>query len=149
MASWSGVRAVIAAAVAAGRAGRRGRRRAGRHDVPAERAGGSPARKLWIAFASQVDGVGHRRRRRPGGRWSSAARSCCRPASRASAGAFGEGDTVDVRDTDGIACRPRAWCSVDAATLAQVRRQAHQRPPGGTSSTRSIHRDDLVAPRRD
>ena len=80
IASWSGVRTVIA--------------NAGRDGVLPEAVEGAgvgttfaghdrrlPARKLWIAFAAEVARRDRRRRRRPAGARPRGRRACCRPAS--------------------------------------------------------------------
>ena len=57
IASWSGVRTVIANAAGDRRAGRRRRRRRRRHRRSPAHDRRLPARKLWIAFAAEVAGA--------------------------------------------------------------------------------------------
>ena len=141
MASWSGVRAVIA--------------RADRPDVVADALAGVrgvgtifhahdrrlPARKLWIAFASSVEGTvvvddGARRALMERG-------TSLLPAGvRSVEGEFQEGDTVDVRTDDGTVFA-RGLAAVDAATLRTIMgRRTAQLPTGVASEV--VHRDDLV-----
>ena len=85
------------------------------------------ARKLWIAFASRVAGtvtVDDGARRALVERQTSLL-----PAGVVDvAGRFGEGDTVDVAGTDGVAFA-RGMVFVEAAAAAPGRRPPHQRPP--------------------
>ena len=127
IASWSGVRTVIANA---GRAG------VWPAPSPTSPVGTSfeahrrklAARKLWIAFASRVAGsvtVDDGARRALVERQTSLL-----PAGVVDiAGRFGEGDTVDVVGTDGVAFA-RGMVFVEAGAAAQGRRPPHQRPPG-------------------
>jgi len=141
MASWSGVRAVIA--------------RADRSDVVADAVAGVPgvgtifhahdrrlgARKLWIAFASAVEGVvvvddGARRALVERG-------TSLLPAGvRGVEGDFAEGDTVDVR-TDAGDVFARGLVAVDAVTLRAVMGRRTTELPHGVASE-VVHRDDLV-----
>ncbi len=140
IASWSGVRTVIA--------------RAARPDVLVQAVAGQPvgtsfaphsrhlgARKLWIAFAARVAGVievdeGARRA-------LTERHTSLLPAGVVGVeGQFGEGDTVDVRDTSGtVFARGMVFVGSD-----DLRRVAGSRtgdlPPGIVHEV--IHRDDLV-----
>ncbi len=141
MASWSGVRAVIA--------------RADRPGVVMDAVNGVAgvgtifhahdrrlsARKLWIAFASAVEGsvvVDDGARRALVERGTSLL-----PAGvRAVTGAFDEGDTVEVRASDGTVFA-RGRVSVDADTLRRVMgRRTGDLPEGVRGEV--VHRDDLV-----
>ncbi len=140
IASWSGVRTVIA------NAGRRGVL-AG---AIADEAVGTtfeahrrtlPARKLWIAFASHVAGtvmVDDGARRALVERQTSLLPAGVVDVS----GAFGEGDTVDVTGTDGVAFA-RGMVFVDAGQLRRVAGRHTSQLPAGMSHE-VIHRDDLV-----
>jgi len=140
IASWSGVRTVIA--------------NAARPDVLADavdkrRVGTTfsahdrrlPARKLWIAFAAEVagsitvdDGARHALTVR--------STSLLPAGVRSVTGRFGEGDTVDVCGADGVAFA-RGMVFVAAADLRQVAgRQTKDLPDGMVHEV--IHRDDLV-----
>ena len=140
IASWSGVRTVIAKA---------SRPNVLPDAVAGERVGTTflahdrrlPARKLWIAFAAEVAGsitVDE------GARQALTVRSTSLlPAGvRSVAGQFGEGDTVDVCGPDGVAFA-RGMVFVAAADLRQVAgRQTKDLPDGMVHEV--IHRDDLV-----
>ena len=111
--------------------------------APASRptAASSSARKLWIAFASRVAGtvtVDDGARRALVERQTSLL-----PAGVVDvAGRFGEGDTVDVAGTDGVAFA-RGMVFVEAAQLRRVAgRHTSDLPPGMVHEV--IHRDDLV-----
>jgi len=140
IASWSGVRTVIA--------------NAARPNVLPDAVSGElvgttfsahdrrlPARKLWIAFAAEVTGsitVDE------GARQALTVRSTSLlPAGvRSVTGQFGEGDTVDVCGPDGVAFA-RGMAFVAAADLRQVAgRQTKDLPDGMVHEV--IHRDDLV-----
>ena len=140
IASWSGVRTVIA--------------RASLDGVLPEAVDGSgvgttfaghdrrlPARKLWIAFAAEVRGaivVDD------GARHALTARSTSLlPAGvREVVGSFGEGDTVEVRSTDGVVFA-RGMVYVTAGALRSVAgKQTRDLPDGMVHEV--IHRDDLV-----
>ncbi len=140
IASWSGVRTVIA--------------RAGRADVLVEAvadigvgttfAGHDrrlPARKLWIAFAAEVAGAvvvdeGAQRALTERG-------TSLLPAGvRGVEGGFGIGDTVEVKAPDGTVFA-RGMVSVTAGDLTAVAgRRTGDLPDGMTHEV--IHRDDLV-----
>jgi glutamate 5-kinase len=140
IASWSGVRTVIA--------------NSARADVLAgaiadEAVGTSfeahrrrlSARKLWIAFASRVAGtvtVDDGARRALVERHTSLL-----PAGVVDVeGRFGEGDTVDVAGTDGVPFA-RGMVFVEAAQLRRIAgRHTSDLPPGMAHEV--IHRDDLV-----
>ncbi|MET0324346.1 MAG: glutamate 5-kinase, partial [Ilumatobacteraceae bacterium] len=140
IASWSGVRTVIA--------------NAGRAGVVAGAVADEPvgtcfeahrrklaARKLWIAFASRVAGsvtVDDGARRALVERQTSLL-----PAGVVDiAGRFGEGDTVDVVGTDGVPFA-RGMVYVEAAQLRKVAgRHTSDLPVGMAHEV--IHRDDLV-----
>ena len=140
MASWSGVRAVIA--------------KASRPDVLVDAVAGVavgttfqpssrnlPARKLWIGFATNVEGAiivddGARRALVERG-------TSLLPAGVTDViGDFAEGDVVDVRDSGGInIARGIAWC--DADVLRNVRGQRTTDLPPNVAHE-AIHRDDLL-----
>ncbi|HEU4842472.1 MAG TPA: glutamate 5-kinase [Ilumatobacteraceae bacterium] len=140
IASWSGVRTVIA--------------HAGRDGVLAGAIADAPvgttfeahrrklaARKLWIAFAAHVAGtvtVDDGARRALVERQTSLL-----PAGVVDVtGRFGEGDTVDVTGTDGVAFA-RGMVFVEAAQLRRVAgRHTSDLPPGMAHEV--IHRDSLV-----
>jgi glutamate 5-kinase len=140
IASWSGVRTVIASA--------------SRPDVlvdAVEDVGVGttfdghdrrlPARKLWIAFAAEVAGAVVVD---DGARSALTERSTSLlPAGvRSVEGSFGEGDTVEVRGLDG-AVFARGMIYVTADALRGVAgRQTRDLPTGMTHEV--IHRDDLV-----
>ena len=140
MASWSGTRAVIASA--------------DQPDVLVEAAAGGlvgttfhpgvrrlPARKLWIGFASQVDGVisvddGARRALVERG-------TSLLPAGVTGvAGTFDEGDVVEVRDTHN-AVVARGMVLSDADTLRGIIGKRTTDLPSHVAHE-VIHRDDLV-----
>jgi glutamate 5-kinase len=140
IASWSGVRTVIA---------RASHQHALVAAVNGEAIGTTfeahgrkmPARKLWIAFASQVVGAvvvddGARRALTD------------RPTSLLPAGvvdvlgSFGEGDTVDVQGVDG-AVFARGMVFVDSDQLRRVAGLHTRELPEGVVHE-VIHRDDLV-----
>lgn len=140
IASWSGVRTVIA--------------RASLPDVlqaaVASRVHGTtfeghdrrlPARKLWIAFAAEVRGriiVDDGARRALVERAVSLLPAGVRDVS----GAFGEGDTVDVCDPAGqVFARGMVWVSA-AELRAFAGRKTSELPDGMIHEV--IHRDDLV-----
>jgi glutamate 5-kinase len=140
IASWSGVRTVIA--------------RAARPDVLADTvAGGSvgttfeghdrrlPARKLWIAFAAEVRGTvtvddGARRA------LTQRSTSLLPAGVREVHGEFGSGDTVDVCDPAGVVfARGMVFGAADDLR-AVAGRQTRDLPDGMVHEV--IHRDDLV-----
>ena len=140
MASWAGVRAVIADA--------------SRPDVLVDAVAGVavgttfvassrnlPARKLWIGFATNVEGAvvvddGARRALVERG-------TSLLPAGVVDVvGAFEEGDVVDVRDTaGGIVARGIALA--DATVVRQVKGRRTSELPGDAAHE-VIHRDDLM-----
>jgi glutamate 5-kinase len=140
MASWSGTRAVIAAA--------------DQPDVLVHAAAGSlvgttfqpsgrrlPARKLWIGFATQVDGVvnvddGARRALVERGK------SLLPAGVTDVSGDFGEGDVVEVRDGSN-ALVARGMVLSDATTLRQIIGKRTSDLPLDVAHE-VIHRDDLV-----
>jgi glutamate 5-kinase len=140
IASWSGVRTVIANAARPGVL----------TGAIADEAVGTSfeahtrklaARKLWIAFAARVAGTitvddGARKAlvERP---------TSLLPAGIVDvAGRFGEGDTVDVVGTDGIAFA-RGMVFIEAGQLRKVAgRHTSELPAGMVHEV--IHRDDLV-----
>jgi glutamate 5-kinase len=140
MASWSGTRAVIAAADQA--------------NVLVEAASGAlvgttfqpsgrrlPARKLWIGFATQVDGVvnvddGARRALVERGK------SLLPAGVTRVSGDFGEGDVVEVRDAAN-ALVARGMSLSDATTLRQILGKRTSDLPLDVAHE-VIHRDDLV-----
>lgn len=140
IASWSGVRTVIA--------------NSGRDGVLPEAVDGAavgttfaghdrrlPARKLWIAFAAEVRGTvvvdeGARRA------LTQRSTSLLPAGVRDVIGTFGEGDTVDVRATDGTVFA-RGMVFVTATDLRAVAgKQTRDLPDGMVHEV--IHRDDLV-----
>ncbi len=140
IASWSGVRAVIA--------------RAGDRDVLVRAVAGDevgttfqprdkrlPARKLWIGFASHVNGavsVDDGARRALVERNTSLL-----PAGVTRVeGLFVEGDTIEVRDGAGVLVA-RGMAACDATTLRRIAgRRTTDLPPD--VAREAIHRDDLV-----
>ena len=140
IASWSGVRTVIA--------------RASRPDVLPDAVSGRSvgttfepharrmaARKLWIAFAAEVrgsiavdDGARHALTNRPN--------SLLPAGVREVTGSFVEGDTVDVTGPDGVVFA-RGMVFVSADDLRPVcGRQTKDLPDGMVHEV--IHRDDLI-----
>jgi glutamate 5-kinase len=140
IASWSGVRTVIARASREGALvdAVRGEAVGTTFEAHARKL---PARKLWIAFASRVHGAivvddGARRALTD------------RPTSLLPAGvvgvvgAFSEGDTVDVQGGDGVTFA-RGMVYVDSDVLRRVQgRHTRDLPEGVVHEV--IHRDDLV-----
>jgi glutamate 5-kinase len=141
IASWSGVRTVIA--------------RAHRPDVLPEAVAGVhgvgttfaahdrwlPARKLWIAFAAQAQGVVVVD---DGARQAITERNTSLlPAGvLAVQGDFDEGDTVEVRSADGLVFA-RGMVQVDAVALERMKgRRTSDLPAGAVHEV--VHRDDLV-----
>jgi len=140
MASWSGVRAVIAHASRPGALvdaveGRPG----GTTFLPSSR--NLPARKLWIGFATNVEGSlivddGARRALLERG-------TSLLPAGIVHVvGEFVEGDVVDVRDIAGVAIA-RGMVLSDAEVLRGVRGQRTSDLPSDVAHE-AIHRDDLL-----
>ncbi len=141
MASWSGVRTVIASArrinVVADAA-------AGRHGVgttlPARNARVS-ARKLWIGFAVAVRGSvtvddGARRAVAQGGR------SLLAAGVIGSEGSFGVGEAVDIVDSKGEAFA-KGLAAIDAETLSVTAGLRSDQLSEGMNSL-VVHRDDLI-----
>ena len=140
MASWSGVRAVIATA--------------SRPNVLVDAVAGAsvgttflassrnlPARKLWIGFATNIEGAlvvddGARRALVERG-------TSLLPAGIVEVvGEFEEGDVVEVRDTSGRVVA-RGMVLSDAVVLREVKgRRTSELPAGAAHET--IHRDDLL-----
>ena len=140
IASWSGVRTVIANSARSGVLAGAIADDAVGTSFEAHRRKLS-ARKLWIAFASRVAGtvtVDDGARRALVERQTSLL-----PAGVVDvAGRFGEGDTVDVTGTDGVAFA-RGMVFVEAAQLRRVAgRHTRELPAGMVHEV--IHRDDLV-----
>lgn len=140
MASWSGVRAVIAKASSEGVlvdavAGRP----VGTTFLPSTR--NLPARKLWIGFATNVEGwvsVDDGARRALLERGTSLL-----PAGIVAVhGEFVEGDVIEVRDLTGVALA-RGIALSDAEVLRTVRGQRTTDLPA-TVAHEAIHRDDLL-----
>ncbi len=140
LASWSGVRAVIAEAL--------------RPNVLIDAINGTsvgttfapndrrlPARKLWIGFASQVEGsvtvdAGAYRALVERG-------TSLLPAGVVSvAGDFDEGSTIEVRDAEGVAFARGMAVSSAAVVRANSGRSTRDLPPQVAHEV--IHRDDLV-----
>jgi glutamate 5-kinase len=140
IASWSGVRTVIANAT---------RKRVLGDAIADEPVGTTfaahrrrlSARKLWIAFASQVTGtvtVDDGARRALVERQTSLLPAGVVDVS----GRFAEGETVDVAGTDGVPFA-RGMVFVEAAQLRRVAgHHTSELPPGMAHEV--IHRDDLV-----
>jgi glutamate 5-kinase len=140
MASWSGVRAVVAAAS----------RPAVLVDAVAGRPVGTTfqpnsrrlsARKLWIAFASHVEGAvlvddGATRALVERGR------SLLPAGVTGVSGDFAEGDVIDVRDPRGITVA-RGMALNDAGVIRQVAGKRTTELPSNVVHE-VIHRDDLV-----
>jgi glutamate 5-kinase len=140
MASWSGVRAIIAAASRPGAlVGAVAGEAVGTTFQPSRRR--LSARKLWIAFASHVEGAvlvddGAKRALVERG-------TSLLPAGVIGVeGDFAEGDVVDVRDTSGTIVA-RGLALSDATVVRAV---AGKRTPDLPSDVvhEVIHRDDLV-----
>jgi glutamate 5-kinase len=140
IASWSGVRTVIA------NAGRPGVLAGAIVDEPVGTTFEAhrrrlAARKLWIAFASHVAGtvmVDDGARRALVERQTSLLPAGVVDVS----GRFGEGDTVDVTGTDGVAFA-RGMVFVEAGLLRRVAGRHTSDLPAGMAHE-VIHRDDLV-----
>lgn len=140
IASWSGVRTVIA------RASREGVLSGAVAGEPVGTTFAShdrwlPARKLWIAFAAEVTGTIVVD---PGARRALTERgvSLLPAGVRAVEGDFAEGDTVAVADEDGVVfARGMVF-----ATAAQIRAAAgkHTRDLPDGMVPEVVHRDDLV-----
>ncbi len=140
MASWSGVRAVIAKAthpdVLVGAV--RGDEVGTTFQPKGKRL---PARKLWIGFARQVDGVivvddGARRALLDLGR------SLLPAGVTAVHGAFDEGDVVEVRDATGMAIARGMVLSESSVLRGIIGRRTSDLPSDVAHEV--IHRDDLV-----
>lgn len=140
IASWSGVRTVIArASLPDSLLSAVGENVVGTTFLSNDRR--LPARKLWIAFAAEVrgavvvdDGAKHALVHRA---------TSLLPAGVTDVnGGFVSGDTVDVCGPDGVAFA-RGMAFVAAADLIEVRgRKTHDLPDGMVHEV--IHRDDLV-----
>ena len=141
IASWSGVQTVIAPASRSGVvldavAGVPG---VGTIFRPHDRR--LPARKLWIAFASSIEGTivvddGARRALIERG-------TSLLPAGvRSARGEFDEGDTVDIEGLDGLVFA-RGLAAIGARDLRDVMGRRSVDLPNG-STTEAVHRDDLV-----
>jgi glutamate 5-kinase len=140
IASWSGIRSVIA--------------RAARPDVLVAAVSGElvgttfaahertlPARKLWIAFAAEVDGVievdaGAERA------LTDQPRSLLPAGVVGATGRFAAGDTVEVVGPSGTAFA-RGMVALDVATVSSVAGMHTRDLPDGVTHE-VIHRDDLV-----
>jgi glutamate 5-kinase len=140
LASWSGIRSVIA--------------RASRPDVLVDAVNGErvgttfdahdrvlPARKLWIAFAAEVDGVilvdaGAQLA------LTEQPRSLLPAGVVGASGDFVAGDTVEIVGPNGVAFA-RGMAAVDGAVVvATAGMQTTELPDGVTHEV--VHRDDLV-----
>jgi glutamate 5-kinase len=140
IASWSGVRTVIA--------------RASRDDVLADAVNGVtmgttfaghdrklPARKLWIAFAAEVKGtivVDDGARRAVTQRGTSLLPAGVRQVT----GEFMEGDTVNVAGAAGTVFARGMVFATSSQLRDAIGRQTSELPAGMTDEV--IHRDDLV-----
>ena len=150
IASWSGIRSVIARAAApnvlahAVAGGAAGPGDAGESPVGTTfdaHARTLPARKLWIAFAAEVEGTlqvdaGAERA------LTHASRSLLPAGVVAATGSFAAGDTVDIVGPSG---RPfaRGMVSVDAGVIASIAgMRTHDLPSEVAHEV--VHRDDLV-----
>lgn len=141
IASWSGVRTVIARAHRAGVLVDAVHGVEGVGTTFAAHDRWLPARKLWIAFAAQAQGVvvvdeGARRA-------MVERNTSLLPAGVVGLhGDFDEGDTVEVRDADGSTFA-RGMVQVDAVALARIMgRRTSDLVESGAREV--IHRDDLV-----
>lgn len=141
MASWSGVRTLIAAATRPGvvQDAIDGQQGVGT-SVPARDAHMS-ARKLWIGFAVATSGVvvvddGARRALLERGR-------SLLPAGVTDVqGAFGSGDAVEIRDGDDVVFA-KGLVGMDSVALTNAQgRRTDDLPPG--AATTVVHADDLV-----
>jgi glutamate 5-kinase len=141
IASWSGVRTVIArthrpGVLADAVAGTEG---VGTTFAPHDRW--LPARKLWIAFAAQTQGVvvvddGARRA-------MVERNTSLLPAGVVAVhGDFDEGDTIEVSDTAGTVFA-RGMVQMDAVMLERTMGQRTSELPSGAGHE-VVHRDDLV-----
>jgi len=150
IASWSGIRSVIARAAApnvlahAVAGGAAGPGAAGESPVGTTfdaHARTLPARKLWIAFAAEVEGTlevdaGAERA------LTEASRSLLPAGVVAATGHFVAGDTVDIVGPSG---RPfaRGMVAVDAGVIASIAgMRTHDLPSEVAHEV--VHRDDLV-----
>ncbi len=140
MASWSGIRSVIARAARPGvLAGSASDELVGTTFEAHDRT--LSARKLWIAFAAEVAGAV---------RVDSGAQTAlsAHPNSLLPAGVvavdgeFGTGDVVDLVGPDGVTFA-RGMCSMGAAAIGSVLGRQSGDLPAGLSTT-VVHRDDLV-----
>jgi glutamate 5-kinase len=141
IASWSGVQAVIADASRPGVLAEAVTGVPGVGTIFRAHTRHLPARKLWIAFASGVEGTvvvdaGARRALLERG-------TSLLPAGVVAVrGEFDDGATVDVAGPDGIAFA-RGRSAMDAATLRSVAgRRTADLPP--EIPAEAVHRDDLV-----
>ncbi|MFZ4721260.1 MAG: glutamate 5-kinase [Ilumatobacteraceae bacterium] len=140
MASWAGVRAVIASA--------------GRPNVLVDAVMGQdvgttflpsdrnlPARKLWIGFATNVEGIlvvddGARRALLERG-------TSLLPAGVIDViGTFDAGDVVEVRDTQGVTVA-RGMASVDSDVMLEIKGRRTTDLPDDVAHE-AVHRDDLM-----
>lgn len=140
MASWSGIRSVIARASRHGvLAGSASNELVGTTFEPHARA--LSARKLWIAFAAEVNGAVHVD---AGARRALTDRpNSLLPAGVVSvAGEFAPGDVVDVVGPDGSVFA-RGISSVGANELTAVTGRHTSELPDGMTNT-VVHRDDLI-----
>lgn len=141
IASWSGVRTVIARAHRPGVLADavEGTQGVGTTFAPHDRW--LPARKLWIAFAAQTQGVvvvddGARRA-------MVERNTSLLPAGVVSVhGNFDEGDTIEVSDTAGNVFA-RGMVQMDAVVLERTRGHRTSELPSGDGHA-VVHRDDLV-----
>jgi len=129
MATWAGVRTVIAQADRSGVLLDAVTGEPGVGTTVRARQGRLPARKVWIAFAVGAAG-------RTGG-------SSLLPAGVVSAdGGFDEGDAVEVADADG-AVFAKGISRISASDLLLVAGRRSSQVPADVSPV-AIHRDDLV-----
>lgn len=141
IASWSGVTAVIASATREGAvlAAVNGDESAGTRFLPHDRQ--LPARKLWIAFAAEVEGSvtvddGARRALLERG-------TSLLPAGiTASAGDFDEGATIEVLDADGVVIARGMALMSSLQVAAALGKRSSEISGGGPAEV--VHRDDLV-----
>jgi glutamate 5-kinase len=141
MASWAGVRTVIASAARPSVMADAIRLTPGVGTVVHPRKGGIPARKIWIAFAVgaagtvTVDDGAKRALLHRGG-------SLLAAGVQSVKGAFEAGDAVEVADTSG-AVFAKGLAHVDSATADRDRGRRSDET-GAARSAVVVHRDDLV-----
>ena len=136
IASWSGVRTVIAAADRPGRGGRRPGRRGGVGTVVRPRARRLTARKLWIAFAVGLDRAPSWSTPGPAGPSRPTGGRCCRPGWSGPRAGSAAGEAVEVADDDGRGVR-QGHRRARRGHAAGRRRRPHRAPCPRAPPTRS------------